>query len=73
MVWYTAGGIYMYYNVSEYMYRLLRLNANGEVWPVLMRLVRNHSFKRLTTKAAAQRIPETAYFPEEEAREKVSA
>ena len=53
MVWYTAGGIYKYFNVSEYLYRMIHLNEKNP-WPVLWRLVRKHPFQRLTTKAAAQ-------------------
>lgn len=52
-VWYTAGGIYRYFGVSEYLYRLIRLNEERP-WPVLWRLVRRHPFQRLTTRAAAQ-------------------
>ena len=59
-VWYTAGGVYRYFNVSAYLYRLIRLNA-AHPWPVLWRLVRKHPFHRITTKASGRYIPPEEY------------
>lgn len=46
-VWYRAGGVYKYFDVSEYMYRRLLLNLN-QPWIVLKDVVKKHQFKRIT-------------------------
>jgi len=46
IVLYEAGGLYMYFDVTEYLYRRLLLNQN-QPWLVLGNL-HKHPFKRLT-------------------------
>ena len=70
-IWYTAGGIYKYFSVSAYLYRMLRLN-HEHPWPVLWKVVRRHPFQRLTAKAAAQHIPPTAYVFDSSSQDKIA-
>jgi hypothetical protein len=46
-VWYRAGGVYRYFDVSEYLYRRLLLNID-QPWTVLSEVVKKHQFKRIT-------------------------
>lgn len=55
-VWYKAGGVYRYLDVSEYLYRRLLLNLTHP-WPVLDEIIKKHHFKRITPRPKYPRAP----------------
>lgn len=46
-IWYNAGGVYRYLNVSYYLYQRVLLNLD-QPWLIIDEVIRKHPFKRIT-------------------------